>query len=378
MLRIFSRRHGIPLRSGNEAALLEGGHRFLEACRQGIRGARAHLRLEMYIWADDAVGREMAALLKEAMARGVKVVGLVDGMGSLGLGSLLQDLQAAGAQLRWFHPLRFDRPPWLMNRRNHRKLLVVDGVEAYLGSANWGLDYAPDQNPEAFVDLALALRGPVVEDLVADFEEVWRRAVGPAPALPPAPGPACFEGPWLQDVQVQALSNVRSRRVFRRHLALLLSRAGSRVQVANAYFVPGPLLIRLLRRLARRGVAVEILVPGRTDSALVQAAGRYAYGRLLSAGVKVWERQGRMLHIKALAVDGVWIQVGSTNLDPRSYDLNLELQVMIRHPVLSERVARLMEQQMAESVAVDPVAWERRSWRQRIQEAFAYRISWLL
>lgn len=378
LMGAFSRRHGLPQRGGNEVALLEGGHRFLAACREGIRGARAHLRLEMYIWADDVVGREMVELLKEALARGVKVTGLVDGVGSLGFGAQMQALNAAGAQLHWFHPLRIDRPLWMMNRRNHRKLLIVDGVEAYLGSANWGLDYAPDQNPEAFVDLGLALRGPSVEDLVADFGQAWAAALGDAPGFPPAPGPPCHTGSWTGGVDVQVLSNVRHRRVFRRHLGLLLSGAQARVQVANAYFVPGPRFVRLLRRLAARGVKVEILVPGHTDSALVQAAGRYAYGRLLGAGVKVWERQGRMLHAKALVVDGTWIQVGSTNLDPRSYDLNLELQVVLRHALLAERVSASMDAQLAQSRPVDARAWAERPWTQRLREAFAYRIRWLL
>ncbi|HXC16788.1 MAG TPA: phospholipase D-like domain-containing protein, partial [Holophagaceae bacterium] len=168
-------RYGMPLREHNAVGLLPGGDAIFEATLALIQGAARDLRFEMYIWANDPAGREIMEALRAARARGVAVRGLVDAVGSWGAGAMVGELRASGADIRWFHPVASWRP-MLWNRRNHRKLLIADGAEAVVASANWGLDYRPSENKEAFLDVGLVLRGPSVPDLVADFGSAWRRS----------------------------------------------------------------------------------------------------------------------------------------------------------------------------------------------------------
>ena len=373
-------RHGMPLREGNAAALLAGGDAILDATLALIRGAAQDLRFEMYIWADDDAGREIAAALREALARGVAVRGLVDGVGAWGAGGMVSELRAAGADLRWFHPVAAWRPR-LWNRRNHRKLLIADGVEAVVGSANWGLDYRPSENPKAFLDLGLVLRGPSLEDLVRDFAAAWRRSGAEDPPLPIAgPRDPIWPGPWREGALVQVVSSAArgGHLKLRRHLRLLLSQVREELLIANAYFIPGLPLLRRLARLARRGRRIALLLPGASDQAFVQAASRHIYGPLLRSGVRIHEREGTMLHAKAALLDGEALFTGSANLDPRSFRHNLELNLFLRQPELVSEARSLFEAQLPLSQAVTLEAWTGRSWPSRAWSWFAYQFRWWL
>ena len=145
-------RHGMPMREHNAVGLLPGGDAILDAMLTLLRGAARDLRFEMYGWSDDAVGREVMEAFLGALKRGVAVRGLVDAVGSWDAGAMVAELRAAGADIRWFHPVAPWRPR-LWNPRDHRKLLIADGAEVVVGSANWGLDYRPAQNRHAFLDL---------------------------------------------------------------------------------------------------------------------------------------------------------------------------------------------------------------------------------
>lgn len=373
-------RLGLPLRDGNGLSLLKSGSAMLEATKALIRGARQSLYFEIYIWVDDAVGREIATLLLDAKDRGVEVRGVVDALGTWGSAGLLQSLDKAGIPLLRFHPVA----PWrrfrVMNRRNHRKLLIADAQEAIVGSANWGLDYDEQANPKAFLDEGVVLRGPIVEDLGEDFDKVWRRTGGSVFSRPPASGIQIWQGPWLEQVSVQLVTSAgrRGTRAIRRHLRLLISQARKELLIANAYFVPGVRLSRLICRAAERGVAVQVLVPGHSDNGFVQAAGRASYGKLLASGVRIFERQGRMLHSKAGVFDDGLALLGSGNLDPRSFRLNLELNLAIHHQGVAEELHRVFETYRAESVEILAPDWARRPWWRRAYERFAYQFRWLL
>ena len=380
LLMRAAHRHGMPLREGGEAALLPGGDAILDATLALIRGASRDLRFEMYIWADDAVGRELAEALKGAVARGVAVHGLVDGVGAWSARAMVVELRAAGADLRWFHPVAPWRPK-LWNRRNHRKLLIADGAEAVVGSANWGLDYRPSENPKAFLDLGVALRGASVGDLVEDFASAWRRAGGgaaaPVTALDHGP---LWKGPWRGDALVQIVSSAApgGRVRLRRHFRLLLSQVREELLVANAYFIPGLPMLRRLGSLARRGRRVVLLLPGASDQAFVQAASRHIYGPLLRSGVRILERERRMLHAKAAVLDGEALFTGSANLDPRSFRLNLELNVFLKQAELVAEARALLEAQLPLSQEIAMEDWARRSWIARAWSWFAYQFRWWL
>lgn len=373
-------RHGLPLREGNAVALLEGSA-WLEATAALIRGATEELCFEMYIWEDDVVGRRVLGWLLEAAARGVRVRGILDALGSFGADGMIEALREAGGEVLVFHPVAPWRPLRVWNRRNHRKQLVVDGEEALVGSANWGLDYDPVLNTDAFWDLGVALRGPSVSDLLADFNQVWRRCGGREVPLKRVETPIPrWQGLWVSPVTVQVVTGItlRGRRALRRHLELLVGQAVQELWIANAYFVPGRRLLRLLTRASRRGVDLRLLLPGRTDQPFVQAAGRHTHGALLRAGARVMECPHRVLHAKAAVVDGCWALVGSTNLDPRSFRHNLELNLALDHPAIILRLQELFEEEAGRSWPVQLRAWERRPWWERLWQRLAYACRWWL
>jgi cardiolipin synthase len=370
----------MPLREGNAVGLLQGGDAIFEATLALIRGAKRDLRIEMYIWSDDSAGREIQEALREALARGVVVLGLVDALGSWGAGAMVAELKAAGADLRWFHPVASWRPR-LWNRRNHRKLLIGDGVEAVVGSANWGLDYRPSGNKAAFLDVGIVLRGPSVPDLVADFAAAWRRSEGELPpALAGGEGQPIWGGPWREEAVVQVVSSAApgGRAAMRRHFRLLLSQVRQELLVANAYFIPGLPVLRRLRRLAQRGRRVILLLPGASDQPFVQAASRHIYGRLLESGVRILERERAMLHAKAALMDGEALFTGSANLDPRSFGLNLELNLLVRQPEIAAEARALFEAQLPLSKEREAAAWPRRPWWAKSWSWFAYQFRWWL
>jgi cardiolipin synthase len=165
---------------------------------------------------------------------------------------------------------------------------------------------------------------------------------------------------------------------LRRHFSLLLSQVRRELLIANAYFLPGPRILRRLRRLAARGRRVVLLLPGVTDQAFVQAASRHLYGQLLSSGVRILERAGTMLHAKAVLLDGEALLAGSANLDPRSFRHNLELNILVRQPALVAEARGHFVAQLAQARPCDPAAWVGRPWRARAWSWFAYRFRWWL
>lgn len=380
--RLFLRaahRQGLPVREGNAAAFLPSGDAILDATLALIRGAAKDLRFEMYIWSDDAVGREIAEALKIALARGVAVRGLVDGVGSFGAGRMMAELRKLGADLRWFHPVALWRPK-VWNHRNHRKLLIADGVEAVIGSGNWGLDYRAAENPKAFLDAGLILKGPSVADLVEDFAAAWRRSEDEAPPSPALGGAPIWDGAWKPDATVQIVSSAMKggRARLRRHFRLLLSQVRHELLVANAYFIPGLQLMKRLRRLAQRGLRVMLLLPGESDQPFVQAASRHIYPPLLRSGVRIFEREQRMLHAKVAILDEESLFTGSANLDPRSFRLNLELNVLVRQPDIVAEAKAGFEAQLPQSQEVLAEAWAHRPSLARAYSWFAYQFRWWL
>lgn len=377
----FGRRARSPLRDGNLVAVYPDGGAVLAAARDLIRAATRSLDVEMYCWADDVVGEELAALAGAALERGVRVRVLYDAVGTWGSTAHLDVLLARGASVVAFHPVA----PWRMrgnpNHRDHRKLLLVDDAAALLGSANFALEYDSRSVEGTMRDVGLALSGPVVADLAGDFREAWRLATGET--LPPAaPGPAPAlpgqDAPFTAAVQVVSGLVRGDASQIRRVYSFVLGGARREVVVANPYFIPGPRLLRSLRKAASRGLTVELLLAGKTDQPFTQAASRATYSRLLRSGVAIWERQELLLHSKVALVDGEVAAVGSANLDPRSFRHNLELNVNVHDAGVTRALRDALEIDRAASVRVDPEAWSRRSVTERLWCRLAYLLRYWL
>jgi len=374
----FGRQNRLPLSEGNAVRPLLGGDQILEATRRLVETATATLHVEIYIWGEDATGRDLLARLQAAQARGVEVRCVVDHFGSW---EAATPLAASGLDLRFYHPIG-RRLPWQhWHRRNHRKLVIADGSRAVLGSANWADDYDCALNAVCYRDLGLELQGPVLKDLERDFQRSWVKAGG-APfegPPPPALGLQAAEPGWIPAVPIQLVSSLNGRgRSLRRHLLLVLRQLRERALIANPYFIPDPQLLRVLLRTARRGVGLDLLVPGNTDHAFAQAASRATFGRLLRAGVRIRERQERMFHAKAALFDDELVVIGSANLDSRSFRHNLELNLLLKSRELADIFRKAMAPDLAASTPWTLEAWEALpAWRKLLQR-FAYLFWWWL
>ncbi|WP_439520665.1 cardiolipin synthase ClsB [Hydrogenophaga sp.] len=339
---------------GNRITLLENGEGYYPRVFEAIAQAREEVLLETFILFDDKVGRQLHAALLSAAANGATVHVLIDGWGSPDLPtSFTQPLLDAGVRLRAFEPVRrlFGARVNLL-RRMHHKLVVVDGERAFAGGINYSIDHLAEHGPQAKQDYAVEVEGP----LVGQIQAFCRANVeGPQPSRRTwlkrwrAMRERAGEEREVTDGAVAAFvmrDNHLHRNDIERHYRAAIRSAQKRILIANAYFFPGYRLLRDLRRAARRGVQVDLVMQGQPDMVWVMRATELLYRHLIRAGVRVHQYTERPLHAKVAVVDDRWATVGSSNLDPTSLSLNLEANVVVRDEAfaihLRERIEALM------------------------------------
>jgi len=381
---------GSPLTTGNEVRLLQDGPATYQAMIAAILAAKDHINMETYILDDDEVGQRFAEALLAKQAQGVQVNLIRDSVGTVGTpAAFFERLKASGIRVLEFNPINplAARKAWSLNQRNHRKLLIVDGHTAFLGGINISSVYSggsfqhgsrarpKDGEPgaqelsPAWRDTDLRLRGPVVAELQKLFLNTWAQQKGSELGSEDYFPPLQSTGPHV----VRAIGSSPDE-PYSQIYATLLSAIGSAeisVRITNAYFVPDPQLLEALEAAARRGVDVSLILPSQTDSWLVFHAGRRFYARLLRAGVKIFERQGVILHSKTALIDGVWATVGSTNLDWRSFLHNHELNAVVLGAEFGRQLQAMFDKDLAASDAIVLETWQRRGLDLRIKELFA-------
>jgi cardiolipin synthase len=382
---------GNPLSTGNKVVLLEDGTKTYADMLAAIRGARQSLHMETYIFDDDDVGRQFAAVLLERAKAGVKVKLLYDAVGSMKTPpEFFKALENGGIAVEKFNPLGptgLLKGPVELNHRDHRKLTIVDGHIAYLGGINISAVYsrgrsgsgpATERDPpfqeRAWRDTQVRIEGPVVADLQRAFLKQWARVRNEAVPEGKQYFPAlAARGPTI----VRAIEGAPSEdgiNVLYVALISAIEHAEKEVHITNAYFVPSRELLAALEGAARRGVDVRLILPSRTDSWLTFHAGRSFYEDLLEAGVKIFERKNRLLHAKTATIDGVWSTVGSTNLDWRSLADNDELNAVILGPDFAGQLEAMFRKDIADSTEITREAWRRRAIKDRVREAAA--VAW--
>jgi len=343
---------------GNAITLLENGEEFFPAVFERIAAAKREVILETFILFEDKVGKQLHAVLVAAAERGVQVDVTVDGFGSPDLSpEFVASLCRAGVRLHIFEPGKtlFGTRISLL-RRMHRKIVVVDNEVAFVGGINYSADHLGDFGPEAKQDYSVEIRGPLVAEihrfthgaLAAGMRhqkrrQWWRsrKQLRAAPdALPVAGDAQCIfvtrdNGDHQDDIE--------------RHYRIAIRAARKRVIIANAYFFPGYRLIKEMRKAARRGVEVNLILQGMPDMQIVKTAASMLYSHLTKGGVKVYEYTEKPLHGKVAVADDEWATVGSSNLDPLSLSLNLEANVVIRDREFNRQLAGRLEQLMRES-----------------------------
>lgn len=365
----FSWRQGICSR------LLVDGDRFFPAMLESIEAARQYVLLEMYLFESGKVADRFITALTAAATSGVRVCLLLDGFGALGLDHKdRQRLAGSGVELAIYNPLRIGR--WQRNLfRDHRKLLLVDGVVAITGGTGITDEFDSAVYPEQFWhETMLAIRGPVVADWQTLFVEVWNRWAEKHLQLPSAPSLIAQECEGRRGRVVAQRSFPGRSEVMRSHVSRIRG-ARQRVWLATAYFVPSWKLRRALRRAAGRGVDVRLLLPGPlTDHPAVRQVSRRHYESLLRSGVRIFEYQPRFLHVK-IALCDEWVSVGSSNLDRWNYRWNLEANQELFDPELAGQVEALFLNDFTQSREVDYHRWRRRSWSRRLQEHVWFKVS---
>lgn len=328
-LRSMGRLLGPDILPGNQIKALQNGSQIFPAMLDAIHGAKKSITFETYIYWSGEIGRKFSDALCERSSAGVKVHVMLDWVGCGKIDSTFLDaMKAAGIELERYHPV-----PWhtltRINNRTHRKLLVVDGRVGFTGGV--GIADQWDGHAESknhWRDSHYQIEGPAVAHMQAAFFDNWIKTRGKLLL-----GPDYF--PELNPVGVSLAQVFKSSRgegseSVRLMYLLSINSAAKSIRLQAAYFVPDELAIHTLIKACSRGVKIELIVPGPyMDEPIVKSASRYLWNELLDAGVHIYEYQPTMYHCKVIIVDDVWVSVGSTNFDDRSFRLNDEANLNI-------------------------------------------------
>ncbi len=351
-LRSMGNLLGTGILPGNRVRALQNGVQIFPAMLEAIRNARETVTFETYIYWSGAIGREFSDALSERARAGVKVHVMLDWAGSVKMdASYLHELKAAGVQLEQFHPLRWYTLARL-NNRTHRKLLVVDGRIGFTGGVGIADQWQGDaDSKEHWRDAHFRIEGPAVAQMQATFIDNWIKTRGEVLS-----GSAYF--PELQPVgsslaQVFKSSRSEGSESVRLMYLLSITAASRHIRLQSAYFVPDEMAIAAFVAARRRGVQVELIVPGpHMDAKVVQSASRSLWAALLDAGVEIFEYQPTMYHCKVLIVDEVWVSLGSTNFDDRSFRLNDEANLNVYDAAFAREQVQVFEDDKRDSRSI--------------------------
>jgi cardiolipin synthase len=344
--RGLARTSDAPLREGNRLELLKNGPHTYDDWLAAIARARRWVHLDNYIFQNDTTGKRFAEALTAKAAEGVRVRVLHDWFGCMDVPrSFWQELQKGGVEVRAVNPPTLGAPLGVI-RRDHRKLLAVDGEYASTGgvciSDGW-LVRSPETGL-AYRDTAVSIRGPAVADVDLAFAAVWGET---GEALPEYERPRAEEIPAAGQEAVRVvLQEPRKMRTLR-VLQLLTAGVERRLWITDAYFLSMPILTQALMATARDGVDVRVLVPATNDIAWIGRASRAGYRQFLEAGVRIFEYGGPMIHAKTLVADGWWSKVGSTNLNFSSLAANWEIDLVAEDTGFAAQMERLFEEDLA-------------------------------
>jgi cardiolipin synthase A/B len=372
---------GSPFLDGNSLELLNNGDAFYPPMLAAIKGARHSITIEAYIYWAGEIGRRFADALAAKAREGVPVKILLDAVGSATIGSdILETLEKGGCQLAWYNRIR-----WYtigqFNHRTHRKSLIIDGRVGFTGGAGiadvW-LGHA--QSPGHWRDTQIRIAGPAVTPLQTGFAQNWLKTTGELlsgetyypeherEGDPPSRGFG-QRGLAVQTVMSSPESGASSVRLMH-YLPIVCARRS--IYISNPYFIPDQAAIDTLVEARQRGVDVRIMVAGRhNDTWLARQNSRRLYGPLLRAGIHILEYNTTFMHQKTMVVDGLWVSIGTTNFDNRSFAHNEETSVCIKDAELAAFMEQTFRSDMRACDRVELEAWQRRGLVTKSLEAVA-------
>ena len=332
---------------GNRVEMLIDGPAAYAAMLQTIAQARMWIHFENYIVRSDVVGWRFAEQLAERARAGVRVHVLYDWLGSIATApKLWRYLRAAGVDVRTFHPPRLLDLVTNLSR-NHRKLVVADGVRGVIGGLCIGREWTGEGTVDGqpWRDTAVDIVGPAAVALGQSFARTWTVAGGG----PLSVSEETAEAPAPGEAEVRVIAGEPGRERAYRVIELLAASSSARLWITDAYLVAPPRLFQALRDAARDGVDVRLLVPGTSDVPFVRNLTRIGYRDLLRSGVRIYEWYGPMLHAKTIMVDNRWVRVGSSNLNSASLLGNYELDVLVEDRPLADAMERQFRHDIARS-----------------------------
>ena len=360
------------LHHGNRVQIFTDGPQFYPAMLEAIAGATRSVNMELYIFQPGTIANQFIAALADRAQHGVNVTIVVDALGSFSLrGRPVRRLRKAGCRIESYQRLQWYSLARL-NNRTHRELLIVDGRIAFAGGAGIADWWAVSRkHTRPWRDTMARIEGPVVAALQGVAAENWLECCGEI-----LTGPEYF--PNLEETGQTTAFVVKSSPADRATasrvtLHLLIEGADHEVRISTPYFLPDRALRRALIELASRGVDVSIILPGRaTDQRWVRYASRRMWGRLLEAGIRIYEYRGRMMHAKVLIVDGVWAVLGTTNLDNRSFEHNDEVNVAMRDVEVAARLLEDYRRDVADSDEITLASWQARPVWEKVLGPFIW------
>lgn len=358
---------------GSSVEVLTNGPQFYEAELSAIGAARRSVHIEAYIFHPGSMADRFLETLTERANAGVRVRLVVDAIGSMQTQNRYFDaLRAAGGDLRWYQPVRWHTIK-RFNNRTHRELIIVDGEIGFIGGAGiatWWTEGVAGQ--PAWRDTMVRVTGPLATALQASFIENWLESAGEILATT-SDFPYCRAEQAEQvvgDVSGIVVTSAPSAGKATRARILfqtLLSAARDTIHLNSPYFLADPSVIQELARAVRRGVKVTAIVPGiYNNHPIARRASRRRYGKLLEAGVRIFEYRPGMMHAKILMVDRIWSVVGSTNFDNRSFGLNDEVNLALQDKALTERLEFDFQTDLASSHEITLAEWHRRPFGERV------------
>ena len=359
---------------GNRVEILTNGDHFYPAMLDAIRKARETISMECYIFKKGAIGEQFIEALCERAKAGVRVTLVMDAIGSFGaFRKSAKPLEAAGCRVAAYQRFMWYRLSRL-NNRTHRELLVVDGTVAFAGGAgvaDWWAE--PMDRKPMWRDMMARVEGPLVARIQGVLAENWLECCGEIMTGPETYKPHSQPG----DVAGFAIKSSPSDRstASRALFQTLVEAANESVLISTPYFLPDRAFREAIRRTASRGVAVVVIVPGsHTDQRWVRLASRRMYGQLLDVGVRMFEYEAGMTHLKALLVDRLWAVIGTTNFDNRSFEHNDEVNVAFRDAAVTARVAADLEADLKQCREITLDAWRQRP----VWEKLIGAVAWIL
>ncbi len=362
---------GVPLTSGNRVEILENGDGIFPPMLAAIAAARKTVDFEAYIFWSGNVGTRFRDALVERAAHGVEVRILLDAVGSPGRKLSAADvdiLKRAGCRVEFFHSRR-PWKIWVVNHRTHRRILVVDGVVGFTGGVGFADEWMGNaDSPEHWRETQVRVAGPAVRGLQRAFQENWSEVTGEALVgpefFPEIPAAGSVSAAVVPSSPLAAMSG--AGRVY----AVSLAAAAKEIWIANSYFLPDEQASGLMIDAVKRGVDVRVIVPSdaHNDVPATKAAGRASFGPLLAGGVRIFEYQPTMFHLKTMVVDGIFSTVGSANFDDRSFHLNEEINLFVYDAAFAAEMRDRYERDLTRCREYTLAMWRERPLKKRITE----------